>query len=377
MNWSTALRMLKPLGILLPASALFAFCTGAAAASDRCDAVLTGDLFNRVITSNNSNASSRDALRAYVFTLSESEAYDVYSKEYESGKSQGLGVGVGVNYFGIGGDVDFKMSYDRKLSENEFKEKFTKAKAVYQSQTERMTSSDSALASAYASYVRDPGTIEAWKACVLQDQKPGIYAFGSRDDSGTPYVNIIWTPGHFAGIAPTIRIDFATPRGVSIADGARELGIGSGRTFRVDFDDHKAGFAINVNAEIKSSDDRLLASFSVPATIPPVRLGPPELPTSQDPEAAAFSKLMGSRDCRDVVSYLTEFPNGGKRNEVLSLRNRYCVPLAELTETPEQKRRASSCMQQAEGERLERMTLAFRIYVYECVFRQPYWALNQ
>src|SRR5262247_1422654 len=178
---------------------------------------------NKLLTSTQASSSVRHAARNYIFKLNDSEAFDFYKQEMESAKKQGQKGSLGINYFGIGGDADFDINYDRQLSSSEFKQNFNKAKQVFQQKGEQIDTSSSALASSFASYVRDPASIEAWKSCVTRQDKPGLFAFASRDESDIPALNVVWGPGDFAASFPSIAIDISLPEGASIADTVREV----------------------------------------------------------------------------------------------------------------------------------------------------------
>jgi len=238
---------------------------------EQCNAVLQGDLMNRLLTSTEASSASRRAVRNFIFSLNEDQAFDVYKKEMESAKKQGQKGSLGINYFGIGGDADFDINYDRQLSSSEFKQKFNKAKQVFQQKGEQIDTSSSALASSFASYVRDPASIEAWKSCVTRQDKPGLFAFASRDESDIPALNVVWGPGDFAASFPSIAIDISLPEGASIADTVREVASGSGRSYRITYPDHKRGFQIIVNGSLRDSQGKLVNSFAPPAQVPPVR----------------------------------------------------------------------------------------------------------
>jgi hypothetical protein len=176
--------------------------------------VLAGDLFNRVVTSQASNSASRTALREWIYASSEDEAYEIYGKEYEFAQRQSTSGHAAVKYVGTGvwdGDMDFAHAYERKIGRQEFGQRFRSAKARHQSGRDSAGESSHSLATDVASNVRDPKSIEAWKACVTQQPTPGLHAFGSRDDSGNPFINVVWSPGPFSGAYPAITIDIVTP----------------------------------------------------------------------------------------------------------------------------------------------------------------------
>lgn len=234
---------------------------------DRCDRILEGDIFNRVITSRTQSSSAHHAAQAYFFQQRDEDAYAAYLRQYESVKQQSQQGQVGASYMGIGVDVAFKVDFSRRLSESEFREEFRRAKQAYEQRTQSSGGSQSALADSYASFVRDPVTIEAWKTCITQERN-GIYAFGSRDASGTPYINVMWIPGELAAIHPWIEIDFEMSEGTRVVNPTRIVAAGSGRTFRIETDEQQRSALIYVNAELKTETGQLIRSYTRSAGIP-------------------------------------------------------------------------------------------------------------
>jgi hypothetical protein len=238
-------------------------------AQGNCDAVLAGDLFNKVARSESSNSASRTALREWMFSKNEDEAYDIYSQEYESGKQQGQKGSLGASYFGVGGNADFAIDYQNKISRKDFGMKFRAAKAQLQSGRAGEHQSGTSLASAFASHVRDPRSIDAWKACVTSQPTPGLFAFASRDDGGTPYLNVVWAPGPFSGTAPAIRVEIVPPhKDIVVEGGNRDVAVGTGRSYRLDAPDPRKGFSVKVNGDLRSKNGAPLASFSASAQVP-------------------------------------------------------------------------------------------------------------
>lgn len=265
-------------------------------AQDRCDKILEGDLFNRVISGSSNQSASRMAIRSSLLNNSEDEAYEIYDREYNSGVSQGQSGSVGVNYFGIGGDADFQINYSRQLSRQEFVEKFRKAKRVYQQSFESFASGENSLATSYATYVRDSNTIEAWKTCITQERKMNIYAFGSRDGSGVPYVNVVWVPGELATTNPSIDIEFELPETIAIPSTTRTVAIGSGRTFRIDTSETDRYIQVTVNGEVKDHAGRHIRSLTSNAVVPPTESQlqslEQEVPSSAIPPKAVTLNIM-------------------------------------------------------------------------------------
>jgi hypothetical protein len=253
------------------AAVLLLACAHAGAAESVCDKVLEGELFNRVLHSDSSTHSSRQALRTYMMQSSDEKAYDIYESLLESAKQQQQKGSGSFDYFvAISADLDIDINYSNKLSKSEFSKKFEQAKRRWMSETGMTSEDNGALSSAYASYVRDPDSIDAWKACVTREREAGLYAFGSRDDDGTPYVNVVWAPGAFAGVAPSISVELVHPGDGILLDADRaDVAPGSGRTFRVGVLDPARGFSIRVNGSLRGQDGREAGSFSAAALIPP------------------------------------------------------------------------------------------------------------
>lgn len=236
--------------------------------ADKCDAVLKGDLVNRVLTSNSANSDSRRAIRQTVLRGNVDEAYSLYNSEVDSAKAQGQAGSLGANYFGIGGDADFNIDYSNKISKEEFRKKFEKAQSYYKMQGEQTDASNTAVASTYASFIRDQKSIDAWKACITSDPQPNLYAYASRDDNGDAFLNVIWSPGDFAATFPSIKFDISLPNGASLTDQAREVAVGSGRNYRVMYPDQKKGFQITVNGELRKADGALVNNFTAIVRVP-------------------------------------------------------------------------------------------------------------
>jgi hypothetical protein len=255
-------------------SSLSVWMTPAAAQSqfEQCNAVLQGDLMNKILSNVNVDSAARQVLRTKILKESFEEAFSDYNKEMDQAKSQGQRGKVGINYFGIGGDADFQIDYDNRISQSEFQRKFSLAKQKFQQSGEKIDESSTSFASSYASYVRDPNTIDAWKACVTQKAEMGLFAFASRDDSDEPSVNVVYGPGLTASTFPSLTIDnISLPDGATISDTTKEIGVGSGHTYRVSFPNHKRGFTVIVNGSLKDRDGRTIHSFTAQPQIPPVR----------------------------------------------------------------------------------------------------------
>jgi hypothetical protein len=126
----------------------------------------------------------------------------------------------------------------------------------------------------YASYIRDPGTVNAWKDCVSRTKETNLYAFASRDKAGQSYVNVMWVPGALAGTLPSIPIDFVTDgdaKGIKVhATQKEQVAMGSGRSFAVTCgtkcDD---GFLVTVNGTLRNAAGVATSSFTATVEVPP------------------------------------------------------------------------------------------------------------
>jgi hypothetical protein len=246
---------------------------------DRCDDILRQDLFNKVNSSSRSSASERAAYAEHVYSLTASEAYKEYESAYESSKKEDtsgkLSGGYAWGY--VDGEGEFAHSYDRKLSQDEFSKKFEKNKAEHEKTVDSASSKDASLISVYQSSVRDAGSVKAWERCMATKYtEPGLFAYGYRDDTGNPYIVVMWMPGIFAAANPTIRVKLgATQPGLTIdgAAGPVDIASGSGVAFPIRFGNpndkyaQSDGFAVLVNGELRSGD-RLVQSFHSKGIVP-------------------------------------------------------------------------------------------------------------
>lgn len=259
---------------ILFAVLISSFCASglayAQAHRSECDAVLMGDLFNKVVRANSKDSSARTAIREIILKGNEAEAWDAYKKEHETAIEQGQKVSADVSYFPLDVNVKGDFSYEREISREDFRASFRRAKETSEAKHESSNKSNTAVASSYVSHIRDGGSIEAWKACVTKDPKTGLYAFGSRDASDNPSINVLWSPGQLASAAPVIAVEILAPnRDIRIESGKRELAIGSGWTIPVDAGDNKKGFSVIVNGEVRGPDGRNLGNFTEFAIVPP------------------------------------------------------------------------------------------------------------
>lgn len=243
-------------------------------AYDQCAHVLDGDLFNKITSNHSSAQAARTILRQTLLSMSEDQAYDRYQILYDEYHKAGGGGGFNFNFFGLFGlGGNGGGGNERKLTRQEFREQFRLAKRLNASSNAYDWSSSSSLASGYASYIRDPETIRAWRDCVTSQPQPGLYAFGSRDDAGNAYVQVVWAPGPFAGIAPAIDVSFVPQAGYRVvAPRDARVAVGTGAIFGVESPNEANAIKVTVNGAWYDDTGRLRGSFSSVADIPPVEL---------------------------------------------------------------------------------------------------------
>jgi hypothetical protein len=304
------------------------FVTNVFAQNEDCNAILIGDLTNKILSSSTDARSSSEMLRQQIFTKEEDEAFAIYDREYKNAIKQSQSGGVELNVALWGGKGEFAASYERELTGKDFSQAYNKKKNEYKSDVSQMKSTTTALASSYASYIRDPNTIEAWKACVTRNETPGLYAFGSRDESGTPFINVVWAPGYFAGESPSIEVMFVPPRGAKIATARPkvEVALGSGESFLVETPKPNAGFMVQVNGR-RMKGEKIMNSFTAKAEIPPF---PP--PKPKDPIATPVKQEPVAKPRTETPIKCSVFDDGySKMSEsadaiYIAGPNEACVP---------------------------------------------------
>jgi hypothetical protein len=241
---------------------------------EHCNAVLAGDLTDKVTANSASSSSAVQAMQYKTFSLKDYESYDVYKKAIDNRKKQGQKGNLGVPIEGIPVEIAFGINYENELSENQYKQQFNKVKSDFEQQYGKVSSSNTSLASGYASYVRDANSIDAWKACVTREAELGLYAFASRDDSDEPWLNVLWAPGSPPLPYRAIEIDIVLPDGASRTDSTREIAVGNGHTYHIAFPDHKRGFQVSVNGEILKENGEKVYSFTTTTQVPPIQVPP-------------------------------------------------------------------------------------------------------
>jgi hypothetical protein len=268
-------------GIALGIAWLAGAASARAGGYEECNQILAQDIFNKITKSEASSSASAAEAMATFFQQSDAQAYDAYSKAFDEAKKNGTKIDAEGHYGIIGGQVGIDLTSERKVSESEFSKRFNKSKQTYQSTNASKTSSSQNLVNTYATYVRDPGTVNAWKDCVSRTRDTNLYAFSSRDQAGKTYVNVMWVPGALAGSVPSIPISFVSgggKDGIKIhAQAEEQLAMGSGRNFAVSCskkcDD---GFQVTVNGTVRNSRGIPTSSFTATVDVPPLK--PPGRP---------------------------------------------------------------------------------------------------
>jgi len=202
--------------------------------------------------------------------MNESQAYDKYSSSYDQASEAGGGGGFTVfGVFGVSGSGGVK----KKLSREEFREVYRYMKSLNASTDSYDWSNSTSSTSVYASYIRDPNTIDAWRQCVTRKPLPGLYAYGSRDESENAYVQVVWSPGDFSGIAPAIDVEFPAQPTFRINPARARVAIGSGKSFAVETPNPNRALEVHVNGVYRDKGTgEELGSFSTIAKIPPAEL---------------------------------------------------------------------------------------------------------
>jgi hypothetical protein len=243
---------------------------------EECNQILAQDIFNKITKSSSSSSRATAEATEAFFSQEDTEAFDAYSRAFKEAKKNGTKIDTEFHYGVIGGELGIDVTSEKQVSEDEFKQKFNSAKSKRQTSKSSKSSSAQDLVSNYATYVRDPGTVNAWKDCVTKTKDTNLYAFASRDKAGKTFINVIWVPGVLAGTIPSIPIDFVTDRdtnGIKIhATPKEQVAMGSGRSFAVTCgakcDD---GFQVTVNGTIKNTAGNATNSFTSSVDVPPTK----------------------------------------------------------------------------------------------------------
>lgn len=222
-----------------------------------CDKILEGDLFNRVHISQ--DLKTREVFSRRFLQYTEDVAYDMYKQNFA--RTRAASGGANINLLGIisiGGDFGSK----EMLSKDEYKEQFREFKRLNQSSVDY--SKDVDYVSDYSSVIRDEASINAWVKCVTADpQKQGLVAFGWRDAQGAVYLRVIWSPGDFVTISPSVSIQFSPTAGGQVeASPVEVLPHGSSGRIFVVRNPVAGSFDIGINGTAAG------ATFSTSASIP-------------------------------------------------------------------------------------------------------------
>ena len=308
--------MTKTMAVTLATLAFLAGARNASAeggAYEQCKQILVQDVFNRVRSSSTSSSVSASMRAEAFFQESDTEAYDEYSKRHDEAEKKGTKIDAEFHYGFIGGEFGLEVSSEKKLTDEEFKSARNRAKARRSGSSQSSQSSDQRFATTYASEIRDPGTIAAWRDCITKSPEMGVYAFASRDSAGAFRVNVIWAPGPFATSAPSIPISFvsdASKGGVKvIARPVERIAVGSGRSFAVQCGKGcDQGFTVAINATLMGPDGKPLSSFTHAVEVPAVVERPMDLEdtlaakgaeiAAQDPISVELRRLQPAGPCR-------------------------------------------------------------------------------
>ncbi|MDI1449864.1 hypothetical protein [Polyangium sp. 6x1] len=268
-----------------------------AGAYDHCANVLEGDLFNRISSQDASASNARTIIWQTFLSMNENDAYQRYSNYHDEAHRAGGGGGLSV--FGLF-DVNGSGADERKLTRQQFGELYRHMRSLNASASSSDWSQSSSFTSAYTSYIRDANTIEAWRQCVTARPEPGLYAYGSRDDAGNAYVQVVWSPGNFAGIAPAIEVEFVAQEGFTMDPGRARVAVGTGRSFAVRGAASSREFEVHVNGTYQE-----VGSFQAQAKIPPAVV--PSLVTPDGCEQRRLSAFFAGTLPQESLGKLRSF----------------------------------------------------------------------
>ncbi|OYQ67175.1 hypothetical protein B9G53_02140 [Pseudanabaena sp. SR411] len=161
---------------------------------DDCNAVLAGDLFNKSISSITQEQNYVSSLA--FFHMGESEAFTTYQNWVSKNGGESLNIGARFPFEGFPVGIDIAGKGSRAFTTSEFREAYSKWKN--ETSFSRQDNESFSFASHFATFVRDPNTIEAWRVCVdrvSSNQQASINGYGFRDESGNAFIRIKWNPG--------------------------------------------------------------------------------------------------------------------------------------------------------------------------------------
>jgi hypothetical protein len=290
-----------------------------------CSQILAQDIFNKIVRKDSSSSVSMSEMKAAFFRQGATEAYDAYRNARSEAKKNGTKIDTEFHYGIIGGELGIDLNSEKEVSSDEFTERFTKAQETYKSSTSSRSSSSHDLMNSYASYVRDPATVDAWRDCVTRTRETNLYAFAGRDQAKKTYINVVWVPGPLAGSVPAIEVSFVTDgdaEGVTVhANPEEQVAMGSGRNFAVSCGTRcDNGFRVVVNGTLKNATGQATSSFTSAVEVPPL-----QPPASSMPVIAGVWKHIldaTSLGAGTLIEEMTFIATGEGTYEVLAGRGR-------------------------------------------------------
>ncbi len=248
---------------------------------EACNSVLVGDLFNKSISSVTQEQVFVSSLA--FFQMGESEAFSTYQNWVSRNGGENLNIGARFPVKGFPVGVDIGGSGRRSFNSLQFKEEYSRWRT--QTNFSQVEQESSSLAGYFATFERDPKTIEAWVTCVTsitsQNNEPEILGYGFRDESKNAFISLDWVPGEFlAEDIALLNID--TPEGVSIGGQFEpdfRMAPGSGVLFPVITDENRS-FSVLANVKVldKDNPEQVKGLFQTIVRIPPENL-PAQVPT--------------------------------------------------------------------------------------------------
>jgi hypothetical protein len=240
---------------------------------DRCNDVLQADLTNLANSNTEAKASAEMAASEAFYSASDDVAYDKYRTAYARQAKEGSNQREG--------EDAFAHNYDHFLERDEFNDKYHKAQSEYSANKTSSSQGASSLISIVSSSTHDPQIVSAWETCMKTrgETEPGLFAYGQRDASGNPYVNVLWVPGYLVGVGngTSISVRFTPPAGFGIEgvnpETGTEIAMGQGSVFAIRFNDkadrraHADGFSVLLNGQLMQ-DNRPIRSYKATADIP-------------------------------------------------------------------------------------------------------------
>jgi hypothetical protein len=245
----------------------------AGGAYEHCNQILQQDIHKRVVSDTTSKSVSASLQVRSFFSMSDSEAYSQYSRDYAEAQQKGSQVGMEAHYAFIGGGFSSAVSSGKKLSESEFSQLRSRARAEWSQSEQSQHSQAEELVTHYSTEGGDPEIVAAWTKCISKSEQVGIYAYASPDSAGKVRVNVMWVPGPFVSFAPSIPVTFVTDdgdEGVQVVAKPEEIiANGSGRSFAVKCGKVcNKGFQIGVNATLVDEHGKVVNSFTDSVDIP-------------------------------------------------------------------------------------------------------------